>query len=308
MKSPQQTGARGGSGGKSWLALALTAGAGLALGVSTAWLLGDEAGQVAPAPPPPQDPSPALVLRDDEIRSLREQVEVLGAEKEQLEQELALLRASLIATSSRAPDRAAPTTGAAALKPSAQAKKSVSKAHGLRRRDVNQEPAKPWFDSDALARAGYSDADAQSVRDRWEQFQLDKLYLAGEAKREGYLNKPRHRLQLAELEAELREDLGDYDYDAFLYATGQPNRVVVGDVLQDSPAEEAGFLSGDRVLSYAGDRIFRPRQLRDATSEGVEGSTLDIEVGRGSRIVTLRVSRGPLGIMTKARSDPPQDF
>ena len=84
--------------------------------------------------------------------------------------------------------------------------------------------------------------------------------------------------------------------------------MVVGEVLQNSPAEEAGFMAGDHVLTYAGERIFRPRELRTATTQGREGEVVDIEVGRGTRIVTLRLFRGPLGVITRMRSDPPRDL
>ena len=98
---------------------------------------------------------------------------------------------------------------------------------------------------------------------------------------------------------------GEEAYAALLYATGRPNSVVVTDVLESSPARDAGLEPGDEILRYASERLFRPNELRLATAAGEPNEFVSIEVRRDGRPVTLQVRRGPLGVLLQGATRPP---
>ncbi|MCZ6463068.1 MAG: PDZ domain-containing protein [Proteobacteria bacterium] len=161
------------------------------------------------------------------------------------------------------------------------------------------------FDTVGLATAGYSEYEADRLRESWEGHALAKLYLNDRAARQGWRLKPRHRRELRDLEQAFREEIGEETYDAILFATGQTNRVVVRDVLAGSPADGAGFQPGDVILRYDDERIFLRRELNYATSGGRSGQTTRVEVIRDGEVLSLYVQRGPLGILTDAGRSPP---
>ena len=60
------------------------------------------------------------------------------------------------------------------------------------------------------------------------------------------------------LDATFRNDLGDDGYDAYLRATGKPNRVSVRELLPTGAGSRAGLEVGDELVEYAGARVFSP--------------------------------------------------
>jgi hypothetical protein len=165
--------------------------------------------------------------------------------------------------------------------------------------------ARPGFDAATLVAAGLDPRRAEALRERWEEHELEKLYLRDQAAREGWMVSPRHRREQHALVAQLREEIGEEDYAALLYATGKPNAVEVTDVLARSPARDAGLEAGDEILRYDGKRVFRPNELRLATATGEPNEVVSIEVRRDGRPLTLRVRRGPLGVILQSTTRPP---
>jgi hypothetical protein len=166
--------------------------------------------------------------------------------------------------------------------------------------------ARPSFDAAGLVAAGYPAREAERLRERWERLTLDRLELNNRALREGWLREPRLQEEHRALDAVFREDVGEEGYDAFLYATGQPNRVRVREVIARSPASHAGMQPGDLIVSYDGARTFAARDLQLATAQGRRGDLVRIEVVRDGRPLTLRVERGPLGIILQGSAEPPR--
>jgi hypothetical protein len=164
---------------------------------------------------------------------------------------------------------------------------------------------RPGFDAAALVAAGIEPGRAAALRERWEEHQLEKLFLTDQAAREGWMSSPRHWLEQNAVVSRLRDEIGEEDYATLLYATGEPNAIEVTDVLARSPAHDAGLEVGDEILRYDGARVFRPNGLRRATSAGEPGEFVSIEVMRDGRPVTLRVRRGPLGVLLQGRTRPP---
>ncbi|MBW2723999.1 MAG: PDZ domain-containing protein [Deltaproteobacteria bacterium] len=168
-----------------------------------------------------------------------------------------------------------------------------SPAHGAL---AGSQEDRPWFDRDALGKAGISSSEIKEIEELWEQHEMDKLYLDDQSRRDGSFRTPDYNREVAALDRELRDDLGTEGYDAYLYATGQPNRVVVRQVLENSPAGRAGLQAGDEIISYSGNPVFRPRELKHATGVGELGTPRILEVLRDGRSIRFNVPSGPLGI------------
>ena len=160
----------------------------------------------------------------------------------------------------------------------------------------------------SLLKAGLSEETAADIVRRRNEIELRKLELRDNASREDYLGTARYRRELTALVEEqttLREELGDYAYDLYLYANGQPNRVKLLSVMLGSSAEQAGFMEGDIVLTYGQETMFDWNELKSATSEGELGEYVNVNVLRDGEAVSLWVPRGPLGVrLGSARVEP----
>ena len=151
----------------------------------------------------------------------------------------------------------------------------------------------------SLAKAGISEVIAADIIRRRNEIELKKLELHNRASREDYLDTDRYQSELLELtsdETTLREELGDDDYDFYLYINGQHNRVKVASVMMGSTAEQAGMKDGDLVINYGQHRVFDWNELKQATTEGVLGEYVNVDIVRDQQLISLSVPRGPLGV------------
>lgn len=155
------------------------------------------------------------------------------------------------------------------------------------------------MDQQTLVTAGVNPETASTIMRRQSQVEMQRLELRDQASREGWIDSERFFEEMRSLNSDagaLREEIGEDAYDRFLYLTGQPNRVVISSVIDDSPAQQAGVRAGDVVLSYADDRILAWTDLRNATRDGNRGEDVLIRVLRNGQIVDLSMPRGPMGI------------
>ena len=139
-------------------------------------------------------------------------------------------------------------------------------------------------------------ATVKQTRERFEQLEMDRLFLRDRAIREGWIGTVRYSNEVEKLEGRKQDiniSLGDTGYDAYLYATNQSNRVVIREMLQGSPARTAGLLPGDVVLRYDGKRMFATRDLQNATASGRGGESIPVEIVRNGQVMTLYLQRGP---------------
>jgi hypothetical protein len=218
------------------------------------------------------------------VAALRDLLLVEVTARERLAAEVETLRAELRS-------RASAPSGDARLAPQVQASPS------------------PWFDAEALRSAGLPPDEIARLRERFESQELATLYLRDRAAREGWLGTPRFADEsraLAERARGLRAELGDDRFDWYLFATGQMNRVAVGDVLSTAPAAAAGIETGDIVLRYDERSIFTTEDLRSATAEGREGERVAVDVERRGERVRIWVPRGPLGVRLGVRRERPR--
>lgn len=157
----------------------------------------------------------------------------------------------------------------------------------------------------ALEAAGWPPSEIERLREAFEAFELERLYLRDQASREGWRGTPRFRREQRVLQEDLRSRLGDGDYDAALYAEGHANRVRVLSLLEDSPAQAAGIQPGDEILRYAGERVFDAARLVRLTAQGDPGGSVELRVLRNGQEIRLFVPRGPLGVRLRPVSSPP---
>lgn len=267
------------------LAVGLSVGAGL-----TFWLGSDEPG----ADPPDRVRAEALAL---ELELESEARDRLMKRVSELEEDLNDL-ADLLASEAIAPEGLAD--------PSAPAS-AEEVAPGSAADEPHPEAPGPHFDDAALAEAGLDPGAAARVKAQWERLVWLRLGLMGDATREGWLRSRRFGRENRELEADLRAEMGERDWEFLLYATGRPTRVIAQYVVAGSNARHAGIERGDTILRYDGERIFSRHRLRPATLEGEPGTPVWVELLRNGQRKRLSVRRGPLGIVLDSRSLPPLD-
>ncbi len=167
-----------------------------------------------------------------------------------------------------------------------------------------EDEVPPWFDAEALEGAGWTPGEIRGIRLRWEEYEMAKLEVENDRARKvpGWKHLGKRSFQI---EVELRRDLGDEDYEAMRYATSQPNRVILSELLGTSPAAAAGLEPGDEVVSYDGQRIFTASALKLLTLAGVPGALTEMRVLRAGEEHRFFLPRGPLGTRLETASRAP---
>lgn len=106
--------------------------------------------------------------------------------------------------------------------------------------------------------------------------------------------------QTQSLKAEMTEE----QYDRSLYASGMPNRLVITAITPNSPAQDAGLVVGDIIISFNGKRVFNWVDLR-ISSQATTPELVSIELQRNEEIFQAWVPLGPLGIQTNPMMHKP---
>lgn len=173
---------------------------------------------------------------------------------------------------------------------------------------ASQSAPKYVLTAERLVKAGINQERADDIVRRKNDIELKKLELRDRATREGYLGTGRYNRELNELtaaEISLRDELGDDDYDRYLFASGQNNRVLVTSVMIGSQAEFAGIQDGDIILSYDDRILFEWSELQQATTQGERGEYVNVNVWRDGQLTNLWIPRGPLGVRLGATRREP---
>lgn len=163
----------------------------------------------------------------------------------------------------------------------------------------------------SLVSAGVDPLVAEQFKERSDQWTLQRLELVDQATREGWRRSEQFSERLTALQEErpnIREELGDNNYDRYLFASGESNRVQIASIINGSAAQIAGMENGDVVLSYANERVFTTRELQRATSEGARGEPVQIEVLRFDEQISIELPRGPMGVTLVGRRIEPSAF
>ena len=154
-----------------------------------------------------------------------------------------------------------------------------------------------------LAAAGFTSQQIETMRRREAQALMQQIELDDRARREGWVNTPRYNQEVNNLTSgadTLRHDLGDDAYNRYLFASGRPNRIAIGTVIETSPAEQAGLQPGDVIRSYAGERVFSSAQLTNLRSAGDKGTPVTVEIIRDGELMQITMPRGPMGVRTRS--------
>ncbi len=164
-----------------------------------------------------------------------------------------------------------------------------------------------WFNETALTDSGMSSSQAAELKSFFEQQELERMYLRDQSIRENWSRRKfRDEIQrLTEQGDAFLSQLDNSAYDAYLYASQQPNRVQVMSVLDSSQAGTAGIQPGDHIIRYDNKRIYNGFALRNATSDGDIDESIAVEVERDGQILEFYLSRGPLGIRMNSVSVKP---
>ncbi|MDH3327335.1 MAG: PDZ domain-containing protein [Gammaproteobacteria bacterium] len=166
--------------------------------------------------------------------------------------------------------------------------------------DVNKTRlTEPQRNRNILISMGVDDENVSRIQRLAEKKEMDQLYLRNTAVREGWFGTEKYfdKNNKLELQSNIyREELGDEKYDHFLYTSQLTNRITIQSVLSDSPAEQAGLLAGDFILSYNNKRVFNWSDLTALTANGEAGESIPIEVQRNKQTLQYFIARGPLGI------------
>jgi hypothetical protein len=156
-----------------------------------------------------------------------------------------------------------------------------------------------WINAQALLDAGLDETQANKIRAVYEDVEMQRLYLRDRAVREGWIGDERYRQEREQLDARLeslRDELTEKEYDAYLFATGRPNRVIIQSTLSTSPARDAGIKTGDNVIRYNNIRVYTWADLRNATTQCPTESMVEVELERNGQRQRIFVPCGPLGV------------
>jgi len=83
--------------------------------------------------------------------------------------------------------------------------------------------------------------------------------------------------------------------------------VLVGDVIENSPAEKAGLLRGDVIVEYEGKEIDDPVQLRNMVANTPPGKNVDVKIIRENKVETKHLTIGELPVDMKKLSQGTYD-
>lgn len=267
--------------------------AGFAAGAVGSWV----GGSAAPPPPPerhaasPAGSNPLAARPSDRTgeagrASAPATLEQLAARQAELEAELSQVSSAVDDLTSNLASRVQSSMRAQAQSRAGEFRNNLIGRAGERQQE-------------RLVEAGFTAQQASTFIARQEDAAMQRLYLRDQASREGWLGTTRYQDELAKLpdaNESIRTELSDGDYDKYLYATRQRNRVMVTNVLQGSPAQSAGVQPGDIVYSMDGQRVFETHDLLTISSQGSAGEAVSVEVLRNGDMVELYVPRGPLGV------------
>lgn len=227
-------------------------------------------------------PESALNVEHDQPESQRlfERIDELSQNWGQIQAELAQLRERIARVEQRVPQQPAETATDANTRRS-------------------QRPSTPEEQRTALISVGVAPDTADEIVWRRAQVSLDRLDLRDQAIREDWLNTDRYRQELSRINEQnvsLRDEIGINAYDAYLFDTGQNNRVAVESVIPGSAGDENGIMPGDVIEIYGDRPVLDFQDLRSATSEGVRDELVPVTVRRGNQRIELVLPRGPIGI------------
>ncbi len=148
---------------------------------------------------------------------------------------------------------------------------------------------------DRLVKAGFPPDQAQWIVDREAEMQMERLQARYEAMQssgdQGFFGRGFSQ------DGTLRAELGDADYERYLNANGRSTSVNIGNVLSNSPAQQAGIQPGDEIVRYDGERVFSMMDVAGRIMQTEAEGIVVVDIVRDGVPMQLVLPRGPLGVM-----------
>lgn len=137
-------------------------------------------------------------------------------------------------------------------------------------------------------------SDAEFVIRRENELRLEMEQARFERERQG---TPLSEIDRLTIWRDLREEIGDEQFERYLLGRQQPITVTLRYVLRNSPAHGV-LIPGDKIVSYGGKRVFHIDELVDLAAENPLGESISIDLVRDGRQMRVYVPSGPLGVGT----------
>lgn len=257
---------------------------GIAIGAVVTWVALSDGHDASPVP---AEGTPS----DGGIQRLTEELERERADRAALEEHVAGLEAMLAEEIGFGDRDAATEDGATGTAGDAAA--------------TADEKRPDWFDRDALLAAGLPENEVDWIRELFERYVSLRLEYEDARLRKGERSGLHAIRDELALEKQFRTEFGDEDFDAVRFAMNERNRVIFTELLEGSAGFRAGIRAGDEVVSYAGERVFRPRDLKLLIAAGERDEPVELRVLRDGEIVRVFLPRGPIGAQLAFEVRPP---
>ena len=161
----------------------------------------------------------------------------------------------------------------------------------------SQRNRDPESRAEQLVAGGFSPDRAESIARREAELRMEAMQARFDARQSG--EPVRFSESLFDAGRTLREELGDAEYEQYLEASGWSTSVGINNVLELSPAADAGLQSGDRIVRYNGERVFNMGDLRRLQVGDDVGANVVVEIIRDGTTIQVTVPRGPLGVTAR---------
>jgi hypothetical protein len=99
----------------------------------------------------------------------------------------------------------------------------------------------------------------------------------------------------------LRAEIGDAEYEQYRLANGWPTVVEISNILESSPAQQAGLQAGDQIVSYNGTRVFDVGELNRFTMGSEPGGSVIVDIVRDGVPMQVVMPSGPIGVSISGR-------
>ncbi|MFV8781800.1 PDZ domain-containing protein [Microbulbifer sp. SA54] len=155
-----------------------------------------------------------------------------------------------------------------------------------------------------LTDAGLSPERAAFIVDKQERIQYEQMQLSYEYR---YL-KDKSSAAARALQEKIHtysnprrvfeQELNSDEFEQYLEAQGGRSELQIGDLLESTPAYEAGLRPGDKIIRYNNQRIFHMGDLRSQVYQVEPGKNVAVEIQRqgSSSSEIIYIPSGPLGI------------
>jgi hypothetical protein len=187
-----------------------------------------------------------------------------------------------------------PRRGGADWQGNRGAERTPEQEAAMRERMQEIQKQREERENERIRAAGLTPERVAAINRRIDELRVAAQQAQFEAQRTG------QRVEGMNIEASLRKDLGDIEYEKYLKATGRPTEVRVMEVYATSNAERSGLKAGDEIVSYNGKRVFDSRELNTMTAQVAAGGSVTVEVKRNGQTMQVSVPAGPLGVSAGA--------